>query len=102
VYARVATFSGAPENIERGLGIYEDQVLPWAREATGYRGWAVLLDRSRGSALALTFWESEADARANEEAAMKFRRRLGGGIGVEATGADFYEVIAFDPPAASS
>jgi hypothetical protein len=98
VYARVAHLKGDPENIERGLALYEEQVLPWAREATGYRGWVVLLDREAGTALGLTFWATEEDMRRNEEAAQEFRSRLAAPMGVEIVAVDHYESIAFDPP----
>ena len=102
MWARVATFRGEPENVEQGLALYEEQVLPWVSDATGYRGWTVLLDRPAGTALAVTFWATEEDMHANEEAAKEFRARLGGGMGVEAVAVGFYEVLAFDLPERTS
>jgi hypothetical protein len=93
VYVRVATFRGAPDDIVRGLDLYEEHALPWAREATGYRGWALFLDREGGSALALTFWESEQDARENEPAAQQFRDQIGSGTGVDVTDVTFFDVL---------
>jgi hypothetical protein len=93
MYARVATFRGTPDDMIRGLEIYEEQVLPWANEATGYRGWGLLLDRKGETALALTFWATEEDARENEPAAQQFRDRIGGSTGVEVTDVGYYEVV---------
>ena len=56
MYARFTTFKGTPESIEQAVAEYREQALPWMRDATGFRGLIVLLDRERGESIGLTFW----------------------------------------------
>ncbi len=60
--ARVSTFRGAPEQLEEGFRIYREQVAPWLRDATGFRGWIGLLDRENEKAIAISFWARPEDA----------------------------------------
>ncbi|MGE5690594.1 MAG: antibiotic biosynthesis monooxygenase [Pseudomonadota bacterium] len=59
MYARLTTFDAPPENVQRAVDAYREHALPWLRDATGFRGWIVLLDRERGEAVGLTFWTDE-------------------------------------------
>jgi hypothetical protein len=60
VYARLHTLETTPETYEQGLAIVRDQLLPWARESTGFRGLIGLVDGARSTALVLTLWDDEA------------------------------------------
>lgn len=62
----MTTFRGSPERIEEGVRLYSDQVIPWLRDATGFRGWVVLMDREAEKAIGLTFWATEQAARDGE------------------------------------
>ena len=63
MFARVTTFKGSTEDIETALRVFREDVIPWLRDATGFRGWIVLLDREGGRSLGLTFWATEEAAR---------------------------------------
>jgi heme-degrading monooxygenase HmoA len=52
---------------EEAVRIYETSVLPAAKAQKGYRGCYYLADRQADKCIAVTFWESEKDAAANEE-----------------------------------
>jgi hypothetical protein len=69
VFARIHTLETTPEQLERGLEIVRDDLLPWASESTGYRGLIGLADRGRNLALVITLWEDEEALRASEAAA---------------------------------
>jgi hypothetical protein len=62
--ARLHTLEGTPEQYEAGLRIVREDLLPWARESSGFRGVIGLVDRDTGKALLITLWSDEA-ARAN-------------------------------------
>ena len=49
--ARVSTFKGTPEQLEEGVRIFTENVLPWLRDATGFRGWIALIDRPNDRAI---------------------------------------------------
>jgi heme-degrading monooxygenase HmoA len=92
VIARLTTFSGTPEGMREGARIYEEQILPWLRDATGFRGVMVLHDDGE-RALGLTFWESEADADAADAAMARFRADVSGAVGSTQVGAETYQVL---------
>jgi len=67
MYARVTTLSFKIDKAEEGIRLFEESVVPAARAQKGFRGITLLADREAGRCVALTFWDDEASARANEE-----------------------------------
>jgi hypothetical protein len=66
VFARLHTLETTAEQYEEGLRLVRDELLPWARESSGFRGLIGLVDRTHGRALVLTLW---ADGEALERSA---------------------------------
>jgi hypothetical protein len=94
--ARLHTIDATPDQYEAGLRIVKDDLLPWARESSGFCGAIGLVDREGGKALLLTLWADE-EARTNSAAAAD---RLSS-LAANATGArresiDDFEVSIFD------
>lgn len=93
MHARVTVFEGA-EQVDEIVGRVESDVLPIVREQSGFKGFTVIADRSRGKVVALSFWSSESDMQASEDAVRESRERAGEAIG--ATGGprvEHYEVL---------
>lgn len=67
MYVRMTTMIFRAETYDEGVRIFEESVVPAARAQKGFRGAYLLGDRAAGRAVALTFWDDEAAARANEE-----------------------------------
>lgn len=67
MYVRMTTLTFRPELYDEGVRIFRESVIPAARTQKGFRGFYVLADREAGRCVALTFWDNEAEARANEE-----------------------------------
>jgi len=67
MYARVTTMAFKKGKTGEAVRIYETSVLPAAKAQKGYRGSYYLADRKADKCVAVTFWESEKDAAANEE-----------------------------------
>jgi heme-degrading monooxygenase HmoA len=67
IYVRMTTLSFRPGKAEEGIRLFDESVVPAARAQKGYRGAYLLADREAGRCVALTFWDDEAAARANEE-----------------------------------
>jgi hypothetical protein len=65
----VHTLEAAPEQLEAGLRIVTDDLLPWARESTGYCGSIGLLDPESGRALLITLWTDDETREASADAA---------------------------------
>jgi heme-degrading monooxygenase HmoA len=96
VFARVLRVSGSAEDIEAGVAVYRNQVLPYARDVTGFRGYLVLLDREGGHALAMSLWASEEAMLAYEERAQLFRDLVAEGVGTKLGELSSYEVALLE------
>jgi heme-degrading monooxygenase HmoA len=96
MFARVTSYSGTPEKIERALETYREQVLPWVSDATGFRGLVVLLDRDREEGIALTFWADEASLRDNVASGAALRDEIAEAAETPIVEVRSYEVIAAD------
>ncbi|TMK40588.1 MAG: hypothetical protein E6G56_06735 [Actinobacteria bacterium] len=69
MHARVSRFVGLPpERIDRTLEQFEEDELPKLENQDGFRGVLVLVNRADGMANAITFWDSESNLRASEQA----------------------------------
>ena len=95
------TLTTTAEAHDRGLELL-DEILPWLRESTGYRGLLRLAALDRSKVVVITFWA--------DEAAMIETNEAGRGIGAlasEAAGStpialEDYEVTFFDAELARS
>jgi len=67
MYARVTSAKIALDKIDLFRRIYEESVVPAAREQEGFRGICLLVDPRSGEGLSISYWESEEDARENEK-----------------------------------
>jgi hypothetical protein len=96
VFARVHVLETTSESDERGLEIVRDQLLPYLRDSTGFRGLIRLAAPDRGKTLVITLWADEEALAGSLEAAARF-----GDLSAEATGAkrlalEQYEATFFD------
>lgn len=86
MHVRITTVTDA-SNIDGGLAVLRDQVLPQMRQQHGFRGLSASGDRAAGVVAVLSVWDSEADLEASESAADKARgdavRIMGGEVSVE-------------------
>ena len=64
--ARVVSMEMLPINVGEAVRIYQDRVLPAAREQEGFRGALMLTDPDTGEGLSITLWSSEEDMHASE------------------------------------
>lgn len=89
--ARVVHATGPPAGIEHGFEVYRENVLPYLRDVSGFRGLVIMLDRERGRSLAVTLWATEEAMNAYEETGQRFRELL-----AEASGAELGELGSYD------
>jgi heme-degrading monooxygenase HmoA len=94
MFARVATYRGTPEQIEEGLHIFREHVLPWARGLTGFRGWIFLLDRGGEKAIGVSFWASEEAMKESVATSDPLREKLVAGLDASIESLVAYEVAA--------
>ncbi len=81
-----------------GTGSYQAMVDSM-KHVDGFLGALLLLDRTSGNSLGLTFWENEAKLRASEEVADKFRREGASTIGATTPPTvERFEVVFYGVP----
>jgi heme-degrading monooxygenase HmoA len=95
MHARVSTFEGTPESVDRAIEQGEE-IAPAVKAMAGSKGLIFLADRSAGRSISITLWETEEAMRATEEAANRLRRDAAEAAGESVTRVDRYEVIVFD------
>jgi hypothetical protein len=61
MYARVTTTPISPYRLEEAISLARDTTLPAASQQPGFKGYLMLVDRSGGMAMTITFWQDEDD-----------------------------------------
>jgi heme-degrading monooxygenase HmoA len=74
LHARVVSMEMLPINVGEAVRIYQDRVLPAAREQEGFRGALMLTDQDTGEGLSISLWNSEEDMHASEESGFYHRK----------------------------
>ncbi len=67
MFARLTTVQVNVENIDEVIKIFDEKVVPAAKSQKGYSGAYLLTDRKTGKGIAISLWDSEEDAVANEQ-----------------------------------
>lgn len=81
---------------DRGLELL-DEVLPWLRESTGYRGMLRLASRDRSKTIVITFWADDTTMAASEQAGRAVGGRAAEAAGSRHVALEDYEVTFADP-----
>ena len=94
MHARLTRFEGSPERIDDAVRQSEDVWLPILREIDGFQGVNTLADRSTGTIVSITYWESEDAMRASEEKVSAVRKDVADAIAQRAQPTiEHYEVV---------
>ena len=94
--ARVSTFKGPPEQLEEGVRIFTENVLPWLRDATGFRGWIALVDRPNERAIGITFWATEEAADEGAASGGPLRDEIAQSVGALMQTIELWDVMYVD------
>lgn len=100
MHARVSTYEGTPEAIERSPG-QADEAAAAVRAMPGSLGLIYLIDPGSGRSVSITLWESAEAMAASEEAANSLRQSTSDAAGERIVGVDRYEVAHLDVSAAT-
>ena len=98
VFARLHTLDTTPAQYEVGLELVRDELLPWARESSGFCGLIGLVDRSSGKALVLTLWADEESLEHSAEAGDRLSALAADASGASRLALEDYEVSLFEVP----
>lgn len=93
MFARVTTFQGDPERMVEGARIFREEVVPWLRDSTGFRGVIVMVDRENERALGISFWTTKETATDAFTSGASLRDEVAASVGTTMTGEEFYEVV---------
>jgi heme-degrading monooxygenase HmoA len=72
MFARVSTIHGTPEHIEKAISYLGAPAS--FRQAQGFKGNYLLVDRESGKMLTITLWEREADLHATAQSVNPLRQ----------------------------
>ncbi|MCU1630663.1 MAG: hypothetical protein JWP64_5612 [Pseudonocardia sp.] len=81
MYARSTTILAHPENLDRGIALARDEVLPAVLDAPGSIGMSMIVDRESGRCIATTAWESMDAMRDSEPMVRPLRDRVADVLG---------------------
>ncbi len=66
MYARIFAVQVLPGKAEEAITIFQNSVIPAAKQQKGFISLMLLTDRSTGKGMTVGLWETEADLKANE------------------------------------
>ena len=78
------------------MEIVRDQLLPWLRDSSGYRGLIRLADRVGGKTLVVTLWADEESLQASAEAGNRLTELTMESVGATRLALEQYEATLFD------
>jgi heme-degrading monooxygenase HmoA len=96
VFARLHSLQTTPEQHDLGLEIVRDQLLPWLRDSSGFRGLIRLWNPEEAKTLVITLWADEESLQASAEAGDKFGELAAETVGTTRLALEDYEVSLFD------
>lgn len=74
MHARVVSMEMLPMNVREAVRIYQERVVPAAREEEGFRGALMLTDPDTGEGLSISLWNSEDEMHASEASGFYHRK----------------------------
>lgn len=96
MFARLHVLQTTPEQSDWGLEIVREQLLPWLRDTSGYRGLIRLLDRENGRTLVISLWADEEALKASNEAIDRLAELAAQTTGAKRVALEQYEATLFD------
>jgi heme-degrading monooxygenase HmoA len=96
VFARLHVLQTTQEQHDVGLEIVRDQLLPWLRDSSGFRGLIRLWNPAESKTLVVTLWADEESLRASAEAGDHLGGLTAETVGTTRLALEDYEVSLFD------
>lgn len=92
MFARVGSWQGSAEDLDRWIERAREHVKPSIRQDPGLKAAYWLVDRAGGKGLIVTFWDSEEAMRASEEARRRRQAATTAATGARVT-TERYELV---------
>jgi hypothetical protein len=96
MFARVHVLQTTPEQHDQGLELVRDQLLPWLRDSSGYRGLIRLAERDGGKTLVITLWADQESLDASADAGTRLTELAVANTGATRVAVEQYEATLFD------
>ena len=96
MFARLHVLETTPEQGERSLELVREELLPWLRDSSGYRGLIGLADHEGGRTLVITLWADEESLRASAAAGEQLAALTVANVDAERMAVETYEATLFD------
>jgi heme-degrading monooxygenase HmoA len=96
MFARLHVLQTTQEQHDAGLEIVRDQLLPWLRDSSGFRGLIRLWNPAEAKTLVLSLWADEESLRASAEAGDHLAGLTAETVGTTRLALEDYEVSLFD------
>lgn len=93
MHARLTRIQGSAEQVDAAIEMAKNDVLPTLQGCTGYKGFSVGVDRSSGAMFGLSFFDSEENLRASDDAVRQKREETASTAGGTADVTHFEIVI---------
>ena len=74
MHARMVSMETLPMSMGEAIRIYQELVVPAAKEQRGFRGALMLTDPDTGEGVSISLWESEDDMHASEASGFYHRK----------------------------
>jgi quinol monooxygenase YgiN len=78
MHARVNTTEWNPDEVERGMRLTEERIIPSYQRQPGFRGYILLTEPGGERAMAITLWETKDDMDASAAVAQAMIPQLKG------------------------
>jgi heme-degrading monooxygenase HmoA len=75
VHARVTTIEMDPARIDEAVAQVEEQDLPTWKDLDGFKGFTLLIDRKSGKVIGTSYWATQEQMQASEDAVADSRQR---------------------------
>jgi hypothetical protein len=85
-----------PEQHDQGLEIVRDQLLPWLRDSSGFRGLIRLSSRTEPKTLVFTLWADEASLQASADVGNELAELTAETVGADRLALEEFEISLFD------
>lgn len=66
MYARILTGQAQPEQLDQLIMVFQDSIVPAAKQQEGFLGIRLFIDRATGKAVVVSRWQTEAALLAGE------------------------------------
>jgi hypothetical protein len=96
VFARLHALQTTQEQHDLGLEIVRDQLMPWLRDSSGFRGLIRLWNPDEAKTLVITLWADEESLLASAAAGNQLGELTAETVGTTRLALENYEVSLFD------